>query len=202
MGLLGRQRGAPAAGSGFTLIELMVAIAVAAILVALAIPSFETTINSGRLSSASNEMMAGLQSARMEAIRRNRRAVFCLSPAPDAATPSCNSAGAIGWVVFRDDDKDGVPTASDVVMVGGFPPAVKMKSSAAFGTRVTFRADGFAYDASGNPLVAAVGLCIPTRRPPENIRYLNIGGGSRVSITRGRGDGMCPTSVNDNNPPT
>ena len=181
------------------MIELMVAIVVAAILLVVAIPSFETTINSGRLSSASNEMMAGLQAARMEAVRTNAHVVLCLSPTPNAAAPACNAAGATGWIVFRDADKNGSPTANDVVRVGSFHQKVRMNTSTAFGAKVTFRSDGIAYDASNNPLAAAAAFCIPTRRPPENVRYVEIGGGSRVSISRANGSGACSDSV-DNNP--
>lgn len=193
----------PGPASGFTMIELMVAIVVAAILLAVAVPSFETTINSGRLSGAANEMMAGLQSARMEAVRTNRHVVLCLSPTPNAAAPVCNAAGATGWIVFRDADKNGNPTADDVVRVGSFHQKVQMKASAAFATKIAFRQDGLAYDgATGNTLLAngAVAFCIPSRRPPENIRYVNISV-ARISITRGSGNGACPSTVEDNNPP-
>ena len=180
------------------MIELMVAIVVAAILLVVAVPSFETAINSGRLSGASNEMMAGLQTARMEAVRTNRHVVLCLSAAPNAAVPACNAAGATGWIVFRDADKNGNPTADDVTRVGSFHQKVQMKASAAFGAKVTFRSDGIAYDSTGNPLAGAIAFCIPTKRPPENVRYVEIGGGSRVSISRGNGNGACPGTVGNN----
>src|SRR3546814_3559152 len=56
---------------GFTFIELMLTIAVAAILLAIATPSFTSIINSNRLTGAANEMVATLQAARMEAVRLN-----------------------------------------------------------------------------------------------------------------------------------
>lgn len=192
-----------APASGFTMIELMVAIVVAAILLVVAIPSFETTINSGRLSGAANEMMAGLQAARMEAVRTGRHVVLCLSPTPNAAAPACNAAGATGWIVFRDEDKNGNPTADDVVRVGSFHQKVQMKASAAFGAKIAFRSDGLAYDgATASNLLTngAVAFCIPTRRPPENIRYVNVSV-ARISITRASGDGACSSTVKDNNPP-
>ena len=199
MGKSGRHGGFQ---SGFSLIELMVTIAVAAILLAIAIPSFEEAINTSRLSTASNEMMAGLQAARMEAIRTNQRVALCLSPAPQAATPSCNATGATGWVVFRDVNHDGSVNAStDVVRVGSSHNQVQMLNSTAFGSTVTFRSDGLAYDASNNPLQGAVQFCIPSTHPANNLRFVNVNGGSRVSIVKNTGNGACPTTVNNNNTP-
>ena len=57
--------------SGFTLIELMITIAVVAILVTVGIPSFQTLLQSSRMATQSNELIAGLNTARSEAVRRN-----------------------------------------------------------------------------------------------------------------------------------
>ncbi len=55
---------------GFTMIELLVVITISAILVATAIPSFQWFIARNRASNASNDLLAALQLARAEAIRR------------------------------------------------------------------------------------------------------------------------------------
>ena len=182
--------------SGFTLIELMVTIAVAAILLAVASPSFQEAINSNRLSTAANEMMAGLQAARMEAVRTNQRVALCLSSAPQAATPTCNASGATGWVVFRDVNHNGAPDAStDVVRVGSNHNQVQMLGSPAFGSTLTFRSDGLSYDNSSNPIKGTVQFCVPSAHPAQNLRLVKIAGGSRVSIVKSTGNGACPTSV-------
>ena len=85
-------------GSGFTLIELVVTMAVLAILVTLATPSFTSIMNNNRLTSNANEMLTTLQSARMEAVRRNARVVICRNDTPDTATACNTGAGAwLGW---------------------------------------------------------------------------------------------------------
>src|SRR3546814_15199613 len=73
-----RERGASGATivrgtGGFTLIELLVAIAVMAIVLVAGVPGFQALVNGNRLAASSNEMIANLQTARMEAIRRTRR---------------------------------------------------------------------------------------------------------------------------------
>jgi prepilin-type N-terminal cleavage/methylation domain-containing protein len=57
---------------GFTLIEMMVTVAVAAILLTVAIPSFTQMIDKKRLESAAENLYADLQFARAEAIKRNK----------------------------------------------------------------------------------------------------------------------------------
>jgi len=181
---------------GFALIELMVTIAVAGILLAVAVPSFESVVNGNRLSAAANEMMASLQTARMEAIRRNRRTILCLSAAPDnGSSPSCSTTRPTGWIVFRDDDKNGSPSAAELVRATTTPQRVLMLASSAFGGKVTFRADGLARDAAGNVLRGAMQFCLPTNQPAQNIRYITVNGGSRVASKTATGNNACPTTV-------
>src|SRR5689334_185 len=58
-------RGMPRQG-GFTLVELMVTVAVLAIMAGLAVPSFQATVNANRLTGSTNELVNALQTARME----------------------------------------------------------------------------------------------------------------------------------------
>ena len=69
--------GSPCRGRGFTIVELMVTIAVAAILLVIAVPSFTNIINTNRLNSAANAMIGALNTARMAAIQQNTSAQFC-----------------------------------------------------------------------------------------------------------------------------
>jgi len=62
---------------GFTVVELMITLGVIAILMVVAVPSFNNMINSNRLTTASNEIVAALNTARMEAIKRNAYTQFC-----------------------------------------------------------------------------------------------------------------------------
>lgn len=62
--------------SGFTLIELMITIAVLAILAAIALPSFQSTLERLRVNGAAENFFADLQYARSEAIKQNRNVLF------------------------------------------------------------------------------------------------------------------------------
>ncbi|KAA3597687.1 GspH/FimT family pseudopilin [Stenotrophomonas maltophilia] len=104
---------------GFTLIELMVTIAVVAVLAAIAFPSFQSTIRSSRVSSTNNEVLGLLSLARSEAIRSNRGGGVCGSS--DGA--SCDGGWSGGMLAFADANGDGALSAGETVLrfVSGNP---------------------------------------------------------------------------------
>lgn len=100
--------------AGFTLIELLVTLAVLAVVMAMAAPSFTGLIQSNRLTTAANELVAALQTARVEAVRRNRRVALC----PTTNGTSC-SGDASNWtrvIVFADTNSDGAVSAGEEVI--------------------------------------------------------------------------------------
>lgn len=169
---------------GFTLVELAVTVAVLAIIAAIAIPNFRSLINSNRLTSAANEASALVQSARIEALRRNTIVLVCATDAPQAAAPTCRTTGASGIVSYTPNGQ--------VLNRVSFPPQVQARVSPGFGTRIGFRPDGFARATTGAMLTAMVSVCIPTTAPGDNVRLLSIGSGSRVTLSRATGAGGCP----------
>lgn len=97
--------------AGFTLIELMVVIAIAAILTTLAAPSFVGLIKSSKISSGVNTFLADVRLARSEAVRLGGDVVMCRSNLPEAANPVCNTGSGTGgngwvsgWIIFHDLD--------------------------------------------------------------------------------------------------
>lgn len=83
---------------GFTLVELLVTIAMVAILAAIAIPSFTHTIQRDGVSSASNRLMADLDYARSEAATRGTYVSVC--PSTDGTSCSGSAAWESGWIVY------------------------------------------------------------------------------------------------------
>ena len=66
--------------AGVTLVELIITLAIAAILMTIGVPSFQNVIASNRLATASNDVLLGLGAAKIEAIRQNASIRFCLNP--------------------------------------------------------------------------------------------------------------------------
>jgi type IV fimbrial biogenesis protein FimT len=91
---------------GYTLIELMIALTVAAILGAIAIPALRTMLLNGRLTSGVNDLLASVTRARTEALKQQLPTAVCLTANPAAAIPSCSYAAARGWIVFVDTNGD------------------------------------------------------------------------------------------------
>ena len=86
---------------GFSLVELMVVIAVAAIFMTLAAPSFQEMLNGMRVRSTAETFNQGLQLARSEAIKRNDRIEFNIdattgwSVCPSSSAATCATAATI-----------------------------------------------------------------------------------------------------------
>ncbi|MDP3330641.1 MAG: GspH/FimT family pseudopilin [Methylococcaceae bacterium] len=85
---------------GFTLIELMVTISIAAILLGVAIPSFTSTITSNRLTTNANELVTALNLARSEAIKRGQQVTV-------RRKGTTNTQWESGWDVFVDINNNG-----------------------------------------------------------------------------------------------
>jgi len=96
-----------ARNQGFTLVELMVTIAIVAILLAVALPSFEGSMRSNRVATATNELISTLSLARSEAIRSPGGALVCTtSDGVDCDASDWNT----GWMVWVDWNGDGDTT--------------------------------------------------------------------------------------------
>jgi type IV fimbrial biogenesis protein FimT len=86
---------------GFTLVEMMITIAVMALVLSLAVPSFTNMIRNNRLASGSNELISALTYARSEAVKRRLNVSVCARDG-DACSTDVNNWGQ-GWLIFTDD---------------------------------------------------------------------------------------------------
>ena len=100
---------------GFSMIEMMMGIAILAILIKIAAPSFSDFISKSRLTSSVSTLVADLNYARGEAIMRNAPVIVC-AKVSNASSCATTPTWQTGWVVCVDANSDNVcDTASATV---------------------------------------------------------------------------------------
>jgi type IV fimbrial biogenesis protein FimT len=83
---------------GFTLIELVIILALVVIITTLAIPSFQSIINNNQIITTANNLASSLYLARSEALKRGVTVSVCASA--DQNFDSCGQDWHQGWIVF------------------------------------------------------------------------------------------------------
>jgi type IV fimbrial biogenesis protein FimT len=99
---------------GFTLIEMLMTMAIAAILLTIGIPSFRYVTNSNRIAGELNGLLGDLQFARAEAIKEGRTVTVCVSN--DGANCANSTTWQSGWIVFSDPTNVGVVDAGETLL--------------------------------------------------------------------------------------
>ncbi len=129
---------------GFTLIELLVTLSVAAIFLAIAIPSYRATINRNSIAAQVNHLLADLNYARSESITRGNPVRVCKTD--NDKTCTTNSVGwQQGWLVYNDLDDDRLPAATDILRVHqGMATNITIAGNRNVANQVRFDSNGFA----------------------------------------------------------
>lgn len=131
------------ANQGFTLIELIVTMAILAIIAGFALPSFRDTIVANSVATDRDEIFRTLLLARSEAVKRGRYATVCASPSATAC--STTAPWGDGWILFEDQDGDGtVDTGDEIVRVFSARKTQVAITHGAGLRRITFNSQGLA----------------------------------------------------------
>lgn len=107
--------------SGFTLVELIIVVAITGILIAVAVPSMRTYISNSAANSLSGTVLIDIMYARNHAITNSDivKMIPTGTATTGASTFTPNSAGvnwAQGWTIFVDNNNDSVIDASELVI--------------------------------------------------------------------------------------
>lgn len=126
---------------GFTAIELMVTMAVLAILAAIAAPSFNPLIERWRIRQASEELQSTFYFARSEAIKRGGGIAIARSGSATDCTALADDDWNCGWIVFADadhDDKQGSDDKEATLQAFSIPAKISVIFTDASNGKPTF----------------------------------------------------------------
>ena len=177
--------------AGFTLIELIITVAIAGILVTVAIPSFNSTISSNRLTNSANDLVGALNLARSEAVKRGMQVTL--------SNGTANSDwGSAGWTVFTDANGDGVLNGTDLLLKT-YPPITNgytLMSGGNYTCWVAYNAVGLSIG-SGVACGGGLGndtfrLCYGRDLTTSLIVVINTVGRARISPASSGSNPTCP----------
>lgn len=173
---------------GFTLLEALIVVSIAALLLALGIPSFQNTILSNRLTATANQFVSAYNNARLTAIRRNAAVQFCSGTAANNGSEVLGVAcGTEPGAIFMLNA--GGSTATKVTQGPTLPSGVTLGSSEA----LRFSGQGFARAAVGGtaPYNGLLLDLSTSRLSANNRRCVYLTTGSIISICSASGTGAC-----------
>lgn len=134
--------------NGFTLLELLIVVAIASILMGYGIPALESFMKNDRLSTQINTLVGHLAMARSEAVARNLGAGLCAST--DNATCSGTNDWSKGWILYVDIDGGGFSAATDTVLRVKQALAGNNTLTSTFGSRFEYDSRGFSDSGTGS----------------------------------------------------
>jgi type IV fimbrial biogenesis protein FimT len=159
---------------GFTLIELMVTLAVLAILLGIAVPGFQNMTLNTKLRSHANNIVASALLARSEAIKRNAVVRMCVS----SDGVECTTGGwEQGWVVYHDVNNNNTLDAGEAIL--------QHEKSASSGYKILSAAESVLFLPSGvGATQATMKVCRATPDVGAQEREVTISATGRTSVAR------------------
>lgn len=128
---------------GFTLLELLIAIAVAAILLAVAVPSYQSLVQRNSLTANVNDLVGDLNYARSEAVTRGQDVYICSSN--DQSSCNAGTDWSKGWVIYAATDPSATnPAPNDDSRLRVRGQTAKNFSLSGGVSSLNFTANGFA----------------------------------------------------------
>jgi len=165
--------------SGFSLIELSVAITITALLLTIGLPSFKRYTDDTRLTSATNDLLAAIFATRSEAIMRGTRVTLCTSR--DGI--SCAETGGYdqGWIVFSDPNHNAyVDEGEHLIRHSAGSSTITIRGNSTVANYISYTASGRSALTSGAFQAGTITLCAP---PSGRLVVISNGGRPRTVRT-------------------
>jgi type IV fimbrial biogenesis protein FimT len=176
--------------AGFTLVEMLTVITIAAILMALGVPSYQYVTNANRISSEVNGLLGDMQYARSEAIKEGQTVSVCSSSNSTSGAPTCSGSPAWqnGWIVFSDVNGNGAyaPGGDVILRVQGPFTLTDTFNATPAKNFVTFNREGFALN-MGAAVTITLHAAVPVAASTRCLQITIVG---QVTTQRS-GQGAC-----------
>lgn len=168
---------------GFTLIELMVTLAVLAIVLSIGMPDIQQFIRNSRMTTQTNDLVTLLNLARSQAIHEGHRAELCIS----ANQQSCSAGSwSDGWLVWVDRNDNNTLDADEVSRVGApislHTTTQALNSADTDFTTIAFQPTGFAQ--LGNGIAFAAITLQPHQCSSQQGRRITINASGAIKSQR------------------
>jgi len=188
------QRSGAQTPSGFTLIELMMTIAISVVLITVGIPGFATLIGNQVLSAEARQFSMSLALARSQAITRKEQIALCKSTNQSACSTVDTVDWEDGWILFVDENADGQRQTGERILRrrAALDGSVTLRPSAEYTNYIAFATDGrcFGNGDTTPPTAGSYRLC--DARGAQLARVVEISPIGRARVAPAPGAAACP----------
>lgn len=164
--------------NGFTLIELMITLAVAGLVLSMAVPALNSFTNNSKRSSAVNDFVSSMHLARNTAITTNSRVTICASSdAADCEVVTWDS----GWIVFNDINSNQSVDAGEAIVGSSDGLDSVTVQSGEYGNFMMYRPNGRAMNATVNGNSGEFTVCDTRGAGHAKVIIVELSGRPRLS---------------------
>jgi type IV fimbrial biogenesis protein FimT len=166
--------------SGFTMIELMFVLAMAAILMSIALPALQMFSTNAKQTGAINDFVSSMHLARNTAITTNARVTMCAS----SNASSCEAVSwESGWILFRDANSNQTIDGTDSIIGSGSPSDGPSIASAEYGQFLMYRPNGRVMSANIGTSTGEFKVCDDRGATHSKVVIVSLSGRPKLSTT-------------------
>ena len=186
----------PPRAAGFTLLEMLAALAIVALLVLVAAPSWSSWQQRRQLQAEAEAMLGSLAFARAQALMHQQRVALC----PSSQGEACDAGGAVpaalegawqrGWIVFVDGNRNGLREADEPLLQQrpASPRGVHITSRNTLGQSMAYGTDGGSEGVRGQFLAGTLDVCAASQAEAWQVVLSSLGRARLAKVAVG----TCP----------